>query len=369
MNAEEKIISLTLHAQQADIVMRPVDSFRGPKGEKGDPGTLTGIAEDSLRLGGVDAAAYLTADAAAETYLAQQAAADTYLMKTAQAADSALLAGRPAEYYQSQLNLLDNSDFTRPVNQRGQTVYTAPSAYTIDRWVMSKGQTSLGADGVTLTAPADGSCVLTQFVPGLPDGDYCFAVHAAGQIGYRSFTLSGGTITSISSSGYPGGYLQALFVSSTSSVQLSIRAESGYTVQLRWAALYRGRYTPASLPPYVPKPRELETMACAAYYQRYTASQNWAWYFTGAAMDTQNLRVCMPLPFPMRANPTVTIASSEGITIFTPTGLAAASAVKGTTLYAGTGMLLLYLEANVALTAGTLLALRLNSDIELSADL
>lgn len=101
ISAEEKRITLTLIAQQQEMTVNPVNNFRGPQGEKGDPGTLTGIAEDSLKLGGVDAAAYLTAQQAAETYLAQETANETYLGKTEQAKDSLKLGGLlPADFVQ-----------------------------------------------------------------------------------------------------------------------------------------------------------------------------------------------------------------------------------------------------------------------------
>ena len=47
--------------------------------------------------------------------------------------DAAKLGGKAPEYYLQPRNLLDNSDFRNPVNQKGQTSYTEVG-YTIDRW-------------------------------------------------------------------------------------------------------------------------------------------------------------------------------------------------------------------------------------------
>ncbi|MBP3657587.1 MAG: hypothetical protein J6K32_12970 [Clostridia bacterium] len=234
------------------------------------------------------------------------------LAKAAQAADSALLAGKTAGYYIQPYNLLDNSDFTQPVNQNGKTSYTTASGVTIDRWVMSKGQVSVSADGITLTAN-DGSCVLMQFIPDLPDGDYCFAVHAAGQIGYRNFTLAGGTITSISSSGYTGGYLQVIRSSSTSPVQFSIRAESGYTVALKWAALYKGTYTADTLPPYTARGYAAEVLACKRYRLVYPTIGTYAVAFaTGIVQTATTARFSIDLPVEIRlAAPSISV---EGVT-------------------------------------------------------
>ena len=45
------------------------------------------------------------------------------------AADSEKLGGKEPEYYLQPVNLLDNSDFTHPVNQRGITSGQSISAY------------------------------------------------------------------------------------------------------------------------------------------------------------------------------------------------------------------------------------------------
>lgn len=234
------------------------------------------------------------------------------LAKTAQAADSAKLGGKDPAYYIQPFNYCGNSDFLHPVNQSGKTTYTTASGTTIDRWVMSKGQVSVGAGGVILTA-SDGSCVLTQYVDGLADGDYCFAVHAAGQIGYRNFTLSGGTITSISSSGYTGGYLQVIYVSSTASVQLSIRAESGNTVTLKWAALYAGTYTADTLPPYKAKGYAEEMLDCRRYRLVYPTIGTYAVAFaTGIVQTATTARFSIDLPVELRlAAPSISV---EGVT-------------------------------------------------------
>lgn len=58
------------------------------------------------------------------------------------AADAQSLGGKAPEYYLQPRNLLDNSDFTNPVNQRGKTSYTG-SVYTIDRWKLWTNATSL----------------------------------------------------------------------------------------------------------------------------------------------------------------------------------------------------------------------------------
>lgn len=70
-------------------------------------------------------------------------------------------------------NLLDNWYFGRPVNQRGQTEYTA-AGYTVDRWLIgsgSNGTLSLTESGLNLTR-TDGIMYLAHRIPKtqIPEG-------------------------------------------------------------------------------------------------------------------------------------------------------------------------------------------------------
>lgn len=70
-----------------------------------------------------------------------------HLDSTAQEVDDAVAASR----WQTSPNLLDNWYFANPVNQRGQTEYTAPG-FTVDRWKLTNpnGTLSVGDDGIAL---------------------------------------------------------------------------------------------------------------------------------------------------------------------------------------------------------------------------
>lgn len=93
----------------------------GPQGPKGDPGvfSINGKAPDA------DGRVQLTADdvgARPDNWMPTAAQVGA-LPKGAQAADSAKLGGKAPEYYIQPRNLLDNSDFCNPVNQRGRLLY------------------------------------------------------------------------------------------------------------------------------------------------------------------------------------------------------------------------------------------------------
>ena len=161
------------------------------------------------------------------------------LALSATAADSERLGGKAPEYYVQPYNLLDNSDFTNPVNQRGADSYGASWAYAIDRWIVAPanpGSTiglAITAGGVTVTS-SSGDVYLIQRVPigQIADGaPYTLAYKKAdGAVAVQilsSFESVGGT-----------------------SRQIVFTVPAGTTVV--WAALYKGEYTADTLTTYVP---------------------------------------------------------------------------------------------------------------------
>ena len=90
-----------------------------------DADTLNGYTAEELMAGGSGGSVNL----GDEIYIGDEESNATAPLN----ADT--LGGRHADYYTRPYNLLDNSDFRNPVNQRGVTSYTEyTSKYTIDRW-------------------------------------------------------------------------------------------------------------------------------------------------------------------------------------------------------------------------------------------
>ena len=151
---------------------------------------------------------------------------------------------------QNPRNLLDNSDFRNPVNQRGASSYTG-NVYTIDRWALwwdgtTNGKLTINDDGITVTQ------WLFQNLENVdPDKEYTFAVSTANGLhvvsGKPSESATDGVI-SIVVNGY---------------VQVNIHNDG----KLYWAALYEGAYTADTLPPYVPKGYGAELTECRRYYR------------------------------------------------------------------------------------------------------
>ena len=167
----------------------------------------------------------------------------------ANSADSAKLGGKAPEYYIQPRNLLDNSDFRNPVNQRGKTNYTG-GGYTIDRWMMSDGSMTVNDGYIT---------VITDVIQRLPK-------HKANTIHTLATKNSDGTVNLLSGtfeSGVSNSFM-GMGVGSVSSLPFIHLLGGDYL----WAALYEGSYTADTLPPYVPKGYAAELAACLRYFER-----------------------------------------------------------------------------------------------------
>lgn len=252
--------------KQTGTAEAPVIELTIPRGDMGSIGTLTINGKTPDGAGAVELSA---ADVGA-------------LGKDAQAKDSAKLAGKVSEYYIQPRNLLDNSDFTNPVNQRGQSTYATSAAYTIDRWllegtacrVVSDSYVSIEANGYLVQRIQKNRISLAK--------TYTLAVKdSAGNI-------------------YVGDDAGIIFTDDGTYDFWSIKLKGREIV---WAALYEGVYTAETLPPYTPKGYAAELAECQRYYRKLTDStQNWG----------HLIKVDGDLPYclvacdaPMRATPSI----------------------------------------------------------------
>ena len=105
----------------------------GPQGPKGDPGDIGALKINGKKPDSSGAVTLTAGDLGAATAEEVSQLKDDKLDKTGTAVNSSKLGGKAPEYYIQPRNLLDNSDFTNPINQRGQTSYSDIN-YTIDRW-------------------------------------------------------------------------------------------------------------------------------------------------------------------------------------------------------------------------------------------
>lgn len=224
------------------------------------------------------------------------------------ASDALKLGGKAPEYYIQPRNLLDNSDFTNPVNQRGQTSYSA-AGYTIDRW-KTIGALSVTVDDGCITLENTGSSVL-RLDQGIPlekvqsGNTYTVAVCTKdGRIRCGSFSLSTTAAAPVSESDF---YIHVVLSYTVATVQLRQRA--GCKTSYEWIALYEGSYTADTLPPYVPKGYTAELAECQRYYRRSFNGEVKNISYVGTpiviAANTTSLQTII-FDMPMRVAPTVT---------------------------------------------------------------
>ncbi len=213
--------------------------------------------------------------------------------------DAEMLGGKAPAYYLPVVNLLDNSNFRRRVNARGKTAYTGTAnAYTIDRWLASTAAVSINliASGINIdnrsSTSANGH--MTQRLANVTDGTYTLCANTSSGVILRTFTLTGGALSTGNVTNAGTAFTAAGYSNSILTVQIGVQAGSVVTVY--WAALYEGSYTAATLPPYVPKPYAVEEYECMRYYQ---------------VRSTNNVPAVDMRPTMRLTNPTITAVGSN----------------------------------------------------------
>lgn len=193
---------------------------------------------------------------------------DDTLTQNGQAADAAatglaIRKGTPR-------NLLDNSNFANPVNQRG-FAGGAPSAdnvYFIDRWKTQQNTTknikiSLSDSGLIIQV-STGLAGIAQRIP-KPKTDVTFSAKVNGKIVFVH--AAHGVDESVKTEDDVLLYVEWL----EDVLLLIIRntGENANTYTVEWAALYEGEYTAENLPKYQPKGYGAELQECKLYYRYY----------------------------------------------------------------------------------------------------
>lgn len=157
-------------------------------------------------------------------------------------------------------NLLDNSDFTNPVNQRGVSGTISTAGYFIDRWKLVSGTVQITAEGLVLNG------TISQILENAAGTD----VTASASAGTASYDNSTKTFT---------------------------LTATGQTIT--WAKLEKGSVAT----PYVPKGYGAELLACQRYYVPIGENTK---FFGGIGTAGNVAFVGMILPVQMRVTPSFT---------------------------------------------------------------
>lgn len=245
--------------------------------------------------------------------------------------------GRPAWILTQNENLLDNWYFVGdgsqqgggqfPINQRGQTSYIASGRTdTIDRWYLATTGSSLSLSGnyVSIGGGSSASAWWQQTeLSRLPSGYSCtYSVLTDAGL-YTIFASQITTSTDLKTT-TPFGYIRMQYYQRN--IALNVFTNAGSTCNILAAKLELG--TRSTLARLVdgqwvlndPPPNFQQELAkCQRYQLRlpYGSSQNYAPIGFGWAQSASSIRIIIPTPVTMRANPIISylIGDISGITL------------------------------------------------------
>lgn len=263
-------------------------------------------------------------------------------------------------------NLLDNGDFTNPVNQRGESIYSANGAYTIDRWMMAT------SDGSGMVAVGDGYIGLNDN-SGYVDimqifenatkmtGKPCtFAVMRNGATAPDILNFTFGTDASM---GFSDGY-GGLIHFNGDRVYIRATNTGDSWVGFLWAAVYEGTYTANTLPKYIPKGYAAEYLECCRYYYKIPTDSLVA--HVGYFGSSTIARITIHTPMPMRITPSVAVNTLSNVVVFSGTNSFTPTAVSVGNRSSNTVALVFTVSGA---TSWTTCSARFNTNASFSADL
>lgn len=283
----------------------------GPKGDQGEPGVVQSVNGKSAAAILLDAndvgalapdgdgsnvtAAFIEAEQDADIFSGEKLSVLFGKIKKRFSVVNKLVNG--AVYP----NLLDNSDFTNPVNQRGEWAYYA-NGYMIDRWV-NNGSAYNVAEHYMASGSHDGTKYIFQPLE-------FSKVAKAGDTLTASANINGETISVTAEiTAAKGASDVVTTLDGKASIGFSWNPaddrmyfrindliESG-AVFLNWAKLEKGSVAT----PYVPKGYGAELAECQRYFKRVGNRG-----FRGWATNETNIVCCLTLAPPMRVKPTIT---------------------------------------------------------------
>ena len=207
-------------------------------------------------------------------------------------------------------NLLDNSDFRNPVNQRGFISTNEDSLYTIDRWVTNSAYNaatvSLDSFGMTITKnDADYGGIYQNFenYTAMYGKTYTAAICVNDIWDCVTFVMgnaAGGIMFPIS----------GILLFSVEWAQVLLRNYSDAPITIQRAALYEGSYTAETLPEYQPKGYGAELAECKRYYRHDCLHGVSGYVLNGGQQFIGLIPDCE-----MRTTPTLTLTVMDNVVI------------------------------------------------------
>lgn len=195
-------------------------------------------------------------------------------------------------------NLLVNSNFRNPVNQRGETSYSG-NVYMIDCWRGSAADLTVNDGSISVSRGSRDFAIFAQFTPFVQLGKaYTLAAqNAAGEIILLVYTPEENMSNKSQRFSTAGHAIIARYSTSSNMFYIGASSTVDATLDLVWMALYEGSYTLDTLPDYVPKENELAK--CEEYAVK-TKGHGW-----GYTVNSTTLRLNIPVPTTLRVTPSI----------------------------------------------------------------
>lgn len=231
------------------------------------------------------------------------------------------------------VNLLINSNFAEPVNQRGKSVYSEQSGYTIDMWKANSTRCKLAISAnnkrIELSNISDDLAKdwVYQIIqnPIEVGKTYTIAVNVAGVVYAKSVKIvdtSSKTELTIKT-GQSIALLNTTLSSGNAWVFRMITGTSE-AMYVKWIALYEGDYTAETLPAYIAPDYHDEYLRCQRYL---VAIRNSYASYAGYMHDASTARITIPIHTkPINNTPTLYVDGDySGMRMF-PANVAPAAA-------------------------------------------
>ena len=189
-------------------------------------------------------------------------------------------------------DLIDNGNFSQPVNQRGANSYNGNGAkvYTIDRWFTESNASpavTINNKYITVAPGAE----IKQIIPAENLAEFPSDI----DVGYTAVARETNGTVHIANSGLTDSKLS--FVLGDADAGITVTLGSG---NWEYCALYKGIFTAENVPGYQPVPYVLQLLRCMRFFRKIN---NMAF----SAATNNLLMPASPFIFKFYKNPTLTI--------------------------------------------------------------
>ena len=196
--------------------------------------------------------------------------------------------------------MLDNSNFKKTVNQRGQDTYTTTgAAYTIDRWILGIGSIAITENGLICQGTQISSNWIMQRTQCQYGKTYTFSVKLSDG---NTYTLTGVATKEtplVASTPFGDIIMQDNIGLLSVFIRFSVN-----NIMPEWAKLEEGSIAT----PYIPKNYSEELLECMRFFQWHFRGCHFYLPHVGGSQWYANLQY----PIEMRINPTLSCTTAAG---------------------------------------------------------